>query len=91
MPFTPGSLDDANQNHEMLEQFSVSEACTGDFSSGMLRLGEWSAILHGLAAQECGLLILILCYDTKDRSHILELLEHAATLCSSFCFSSRPL
>ncbi|MGO7201834.1 hypothetical protein ACCT30_10840, partial [Rhizobium ruizarguesonis] len=52
MPLTPGSLDDANQNHEMLAQFSVSEAWTGDFSSGMLRLGEWSAMLHGLAAQE---------------------------------------
>jgi hypothetical protein len=85
---TPGSFDDANQNHEMLAQFSVSEAWTGDFSSGMLRLGEWSAMLHGLAAQECGLLSLIRCYDTKDRSHILELFEQAATLCSSFCFST---
>ncbi|API53140.1 hypothetical protein BMW22_17330 [Rhizobium leguminosarum] len=88
VPLTPGSFDDANQNHEMLAQFSVSEAWTGDFSSGMLRLGEWSAMLHGLAARECGLLSLIRCYDTKDRSHILELFEQAATLCSSFCFST---
>ncbi|MBY3053307.1 MULTISPECIES: hypothetical protein [Rhizobium] len=88
VPLTPSSLDDANQNHKMLAQFSVSEAWTGDFSSGMLRLGEWSAMLHGLAAQECGLLGLIRCYDAKDRSHILELFEQAATLCSSFCFST---
>ncbi|MBY5708315.1 hypothetical protein [Rhizobium leguminosarum] len=88
VPLTPGSLDDANQNHKMLAQFSVSETWTGDFSSGMLRLGEWSAMLHGLIAQECGLLGLIRCYDAKDRSHILELFEQAATLCSSFCFST---
>ncbi|NKN02583.1 hypothetical protein [Rhizobium leguminosarum] len=88
VPLTHCSLDDANQNHKMLAQFSVSEAWTGDFSSGMLRLGEWSAMLHGLATQDCGLLGLIRCYDAKDRSHILELFEQAATLCSSFCFST---
>ncbi len=72
----------------MVAQFSISEAWTGDLSSGMLRLGEWSAMLHGLSARECGLLSLIRCYDRKDRSHVLELFEQAATLCSSFCFST---
>ncbi|MGZ2482296.1 hypothetical protein ACVITL_000819 [Rhizobium pisi] len=88
VPLMPGSLNDNNQNREMLAQFSVSEAWSGDFSSGLIRLGEWSAMLHGLSAPECGLLSLIRSYDTKDRSHVLELFEQAATLCSSFCFST---
>ncbi|MBX5161341.1 hypothetical protein HJB88_00345 [Rhizobium sp. NZLR5] len=88
VPLTPGSLEHHNQNDEIVAQFSISEAWTGDLSSGMLRLGEWSAMLHGLSAQECGLLSLIRCYDTKDRGHILELFEQAATRCSSFCFST---
>jgi len=88
VPLMPGSLNDNNQNYEILAQFSVSEAWIGDFSSGVIRLGEWSAMLHGLSAQECGLLSLIRCYDTRDRGHILELFEQAATLCSSFCFST---
>ena len=88
VPLMPGSLDDNNQNHEILAQFSVSEAWIADFSSGVIRLGEWSAMLHGLSTQECGLLSLIRCYDTSDRGHVLELFEQAATLCSSFCFST---
>jgi len=88
LPLMPGSLEDTNRNHEMLAQFSISESWIGDLSSGMLRLGVWSGMLHGLSAQECGLLSLIRCYDTKDRSHILELFEQAATLNSSFCFST---
>ncbi|OWV71926.1 hypothetical protein ATY77_10310 [Rhizobium sp. R634] len=87
-PLMPGSLNDNNRNREMLAQFSVSEAWAGDFSTGVIRLGEWSSMLHGLSAPECGLLNLIRCYDTKDRSHVLELFEQAATRCSSFCFST---
>jgi len=87
-PLVPGSLDINNQNHDMLAQFSVSESWIGDFSTGIIRLGEWSAMLHGLAVQECGLLSLMRCYDIKDRGHILELFEQAATLSSSFCFST---
>ena len=87
-PLMPGSLNDNNQNYDILAQFSVSEAWVGDFSSGVIRLGEWSAMLHGLSTQECGLLSLIRCYDTRDRGHVLELFEQAATLCSSFCFST---
>lgn len=87
-PLTPGSLDLTHHNQEMLAQFSVSEAWNGDFSSGVIRLGEWSSMLHGLAGQECGLLSLMRCYDVKDRAHILALFEQAATLSSSFCFST---
>ena len=88
VPLLPGSMNDNNQQHEMLAQFSVSESWTGDLSSGVLRLGKWSAMLHGLSAEECGLLNLIRCYDSGDRSHVLELFEQAATHCSSFCFST---
>ncbi|WP_041678567.1 hypothetical protein [Rhizobium etli] len=87
VPFMPGSMND-NNHREMLAQFSVSESWTGDLSSGVLRLGKWSTMLHGLSAEECGLLNLIRCYNTKDRSHVLELFEQAATHCSSFCFST---
>ncbi len=87
-PLTPGSFDLTHHNQEMLAQFSVSEAWNGDFSSGIIRLGEWSSMLHGLAGQECGLLSLMRCYDVKDRAHILALFEQAATLSSSFCFST---
>jgi hypothetical protein len=84
----PGSLDMAHHNQEMLAQFSVCEAWTGEFSSGIIRLGGWGSMLHGLSMQECGLLSLLRCYDPKDRAHILALFEQAATLSSSFCFSS---
>ncbi|GAA3061515.1 hypothetical protein GCM10010520_07240 [Rhizobium viscosum] len=87
-PLMPGSLDYNNHNHDMLAQFSVSESWIGDFSTGVIRLGEWSAMLHGLLAQECGLLSLVRCYDAKDRNHVLQLFEQAATLSSSFCFST---
>jgi hypothetical protein len=87
-PLMPGTLDYNNQNHDMLAQFSISEAWIGDFSSGMIRLGEWSAVLHGLGVQECGLLSLMRCYDPKDRNHILTLFEQASTRSSSFCFST---
>ena len=90
-PLMPGSLDLTHHNQETLAQFSISEAWTGDFASGVIRLGGWSSMLHGLSTRECGLLSLIRCYDRKDRAHILSLFEQAATLSSSFCFSTTIL
>ncbi|NMN70338.1 hypothetical protein AF71_00021460 [Rhizobium sp. 57MFTsu3.2] len=87
-PLMPGSLDISNHDPEMLAQFSISETWVGDLSSGVIRLKEWSALLHGLPARVCGLLSLMRCYDPKDHDHILELFEQAATLSSSFCFST---
>jgi len=87
-PLMPGSLDISNHDPEMLAQFSISETWVADFSSGVIRLKEWSAVLHGLPARECGLLSLMRCYDPKDHDHILALFEQAATLSSSFCFST---
>ncbi|MBX4970933.1 hypothetical protein [Rhizobium binae] len=88
VPLMTGSLNDNHQNHQMLAQLSVSESWTADFSTGLICLSKWSAMLHGISADECGLLNLIRCYDTKDRSHVLELFEKAATHSSSFCFST---
>ncbi|WP_306910272.1 hypothetical protein [Rhizobium mesoamericanum] len=87
-PLMPGSLDISNHDPEMLAQFSVSETWVAGFSSGVIRLKESSALLHGLPARECGLLSLMRCYDPKDHAHILELFEQAAMLSSSFCFST---
>jgi hypothetical protein len=72
----------------MLTQFSVSESWVGDFSSGVIRLKDRSAKLHGLTLPECGLLSLMRCYDPKDRNRIVEIFEQASTLSSSFCFST---
>ncbi|WP_200847856.1 hypothetical protein [Rhizobium sp. 18055] len=87
-PLMRGSLE-LNDNHpEMLAQFSVSESWVGDFSSGVIRLKERSAKLHGLTLPECGLLSLMRCYDPNDRNRIVQIFEQAATLSSSFCFST---
>ncbi|RDJ15512.1 hypothetical protein B5K06_04215 [Rhizobium grahamii] len=87
-PLMPGSLDVSNHDPDLLAQFSISETWVGDFSTGIIRLKEWSAMLHGLPARECGLVSLMRCYDPKDHDHILDLFEQAATLSSSFCFST---
>lgn len=75
-------------HHQFLEQFCVSESWSGDLSTGLFRLGEKAAAIHGLRDGECGLLNFVRCYDTADRNHVLELFEQAATTCSSFCFST---
>ncbi|THK35779.1 hypothetical protein EHS39_23330 [Ensifer sp. MPMI2T] len=90
-PCMHGSPDLPLHNQKMLARFSVSEAWSGDFSSGVIRLGDWSSMLHGLSRHECGLLSLLRCYDPKDRAHILALFEQAATHASSFCFSTTIL
>lgn len=91
MPFVSGSLDIEGYNHELLAQFCVSEGWIGDLSNGVIKLGHWSTILHGLTSPECGLLNLMRCYDNHDHGRILELFEQAATASSSFCFSTTVL
>lgn len=66
----------------------MSEGWSGDLSTGLFRLGEKAAAIHGLRDGECGLLNFVRCYDRGDRNHVLELFEQAATSCSSFCFST---
>ena len=87
-PFISGSHDVAPYDHQLLTQFCVSEGWIGDLSNGVIKLGHWSTMLHGLASSECGLLTLMRCYETPDHGRILELFEQAATASSSFCFST---
>jgi hypothetical protein len=90
-PFVSASLDVESNDHKLLAQFCVSEGWIGDLSNGVIKLGHWSAMLHGLTTPECGLLNLLRCYDTQDHARILELFEQAATASSSFCFSTTVL
>ncbi|WP_075289942.1 hypothetical protein [Pararhizobium arenae] len=84
----PGALSLSECSQEMLGQFCVSEAWSGDLSNGLFRIGDNAASLHGLEQTECGLLNLVRCYDQTDRNHVLELFEQAATTSSSFCYST---
>lgn len=90
-PFMSGSLGVAGSDQDLLAQLCVSEGWVGDLSNGMIKLGHWSRILHGLSTSECGLLSLMRCYDSHDHARILELFEQAATTSSSFCFSTTVL
>ncbi len=90
-PFAPGSLEFEGHDPDLLAQFCVSEGWTGDLSSGIIKLGQWSTMLHGLSFSECGLLSLMHCYDPHDRARILDLFEQAATANSSFCYSTTTL
>ncbi|TXH81543.1 MAG: hypothetical protein E6Q77_07955 [Rhizobium sp.] len=87
-PFAPGSLEFDGHNPDLLAQFCVSEGWTGDLSSGIIKLGQWSTMLHGLSSSECGLLSLMHSYDVQDRVRILDLFEQAATANSCFCYST---
>ena len=72
----------------LLSQFCVSEAWSGDLTTGLLKLGERAVALHGLDSGECGLLNLVRRYDINDRSKLLELFEQATTHSSTFCYST---
>ncbi|MDM9626520.1 hypothetical protein QTL95_11480 [Rhizobium sp. S152] len=84
----PASIDIDTHDSDLLTQLSTSETWMGEFSTGVINLKEASAALHGLSSRSCGLLNLIRCYDRKDHDRILELFEEAATLSTSFCFST---
>lgn len=88
MPFLPGSVGYDHSDNECLAQYCVTERWTGDLSNGLFQLGERASRLHGLDQRSCGLLNLVRCYTPQDRAHVLELFEQAATVSSSFCFST---
>jgi hypothetical protein len=90
-PFTPGSLEFGGHSPDLMAQYCVSEGWVGDLASGIIKLGQWSTMMHGLTSSECGLLSLMHCYDAQDRTHILDLFEQAATGSSSFCYSTTTL
>lgn len=88
VPFAPGSLEISGHNPDLLAQFCVSEGWICDLSNGVIKLGQWSTMLHGLTTSECGLLSLMHCYDAHDRARILDLFEQASAASSSFCYST---
>lgn len=75
--------------HQGLAQYCLSEEWTANLEEGIISLGQWSGIFHGLvASRPCGLLGLTRAYEASDRHHIVGLFEQAAAAPSSFCFSS---
>lgn len=72
----------------MLQKYCATDEWSGDLANGLFRLGKLSEHMHGLSNTECGLLTLLRCYEERDRTHILELLESASGAASSFCFST---
>ena len=77
-PFVPGSASFDPSDHALLTQYCITERWTGDLSTGLFRLGERAARMHGLDQRECGLLNLVRCYDPLDHCRVLELFEQAA-------------
>lgn len=68
--------------------YGLIEEWSGDLNNGLVKIGEKTAIFHGLSSQECGLLTITRCYDYKDRMSILEIFEKAASAVSSFYYST---
>lgn len=87
-PFLPGSVAFDPSANELLTQYCATERWTGDLSNGLFQLGERAARMHSLDQRSCGLLNLVRCYVPHDRNHVLELFEQAATVSSSFCYST---
>lgn len=82
------SFELGESGQKLLNQFCFSDEWAGNLSSGLFRLGETAAAMHGLRQPDCGLLNLVRCYDSADRNHVFRLFEQAATTPSSFCFST---
>lgn len=87
-PFLPGSMEFGASDNEVLAQYCVTEHWAGDLSNGLFTLGDKAALAHGLTQRTCGLLNLIRCYEPNDHGRLLELFEQAASVSSSFCFST---
>lgn len=86
-PTSKGLADNVPVGNWILP-YGVVEEWTGDFNSGVLKLGIRTSMLHGLNSLECGLLAITRCYPHKDSASILEIFEKAAARASSFCYSS---
>jgi hypothetical protein len=71
-----------------ISKYCATESWTGDLSNGLFQIGRIGSYFHGLEEGECGLLTLLRCYEPNDRVSILELLENASAMPSSFCFST---
>ena len=85
----PYPVTEQTVRHQGLAQYCLSEEWTANLDEGIINLGQWSGIFHGLVTSgTCGLLGLTRAYEAADRHHIVGLFEKAAAAPSSFCFSS---
>ena len=87
-PFRPLPVLMGAIREPSLLPWCLTEEWTADPSDGTIRIGEWSAALHGLESGDCGLRNLTRAYPAADRSHVLGLFERAVTAPASFCFST---
>lgn len=74
----PGRLRDA----------FVCEEWSADLSTGLLRLGPETAVLHGVSGTRCGIMELVRLYDPADRQKVLLALEEAATISTAVSFAA---
>lgn len=86
--FRPVLVPEGSGPYSALSQYCISEEWSANLMDGTIRLGHWSAALHGLQERECGLTSLTRAYERTDRRRIVVLFEQASASTSSFCFSS---
>lgn len=83
------SMGEQASRQQGLAQYCLSEEWSANLDEGIISLGQWSGVYHGVVpTRPCGLLSLVRAYEAQDRRHILGLFEQAAAAPSSFCFSS---
>lgn len=66
----------------------VCEDWSADLTTGLLTLGPETAVLHGVARMSCGIMDLIRLYDPADLTKVLQALEDASTMSTSFTFAT---
>lgn len=71
-----------------IETVFVCEEWSAELSTGLLRLGIETALLHGIAGPPCGVMDLIRLYDPADWAQVLQALEDAATAPVTFSFAT---
>jgi hypothetical protein len=67
----------------------VCEEWHADLATGLLVLGPETTALHGMTTRSpCGIMDLIRLYDSADLSKVLQTLEDAATVSTTFTFAT---
>jgi hypothetical protein len=86
--FRPVIVPEGSGPFSTLPQYCIADDWSANLADGTIRLGHWSAAMHGLSECECGLTSLTRAYDPADRRHIVGLFEKASAASASFCFST---
>jgi hypothetical protein len=71
-----------------IEALFVCEEWSAELSTGLVRLGAQTAVLHGTGGIPCGIMDLIRLYDPADWGKVLQALEEAATFSTAFSFAT---